>query len=142
MTLADACTGYFSSTGSLPEAPSTEGALNTCDTIAANGWDWDTPIPCSPTADAYYTMRGVFTATDAMITAMNAVPQGAANAATTTVLMTQTHDYIDGACHGSRRNLLADLSPEQRKLSVASALDYGPCSIALGFSFLSAVGVS
>ena len=113
-----------------------------CDTIAANGWDWDTPIPCSPTADAYYTMRGFFAATDAMITAANALPTGTVSSPAAPASLTQINDYVMESCHSSRRNLLADLEPEQRKLSVASALNYGPCSVALGFSFLASIGVS
>jgi len=141
MSLADACTGYFGSDGALPEAASTLNNMNSCDTIKANGWTWDTPIPCAADSDAFYTMRGVFAATDAMITKMNSMSSSAVGGAVpANTQVTDVADYISSQCHAPLTRKL--MTPEQRDLSLANSLNSGPCSIALGFSFMSALASS
>jgi len=132
MTLLEACHGYFGEQGIAgAEPPSTETALNSCDTIQANNWDWDTAIPCAPESDSFYTMRGVFDATDRDMAAIKskAAVEGEGGEANEVI------NYISAQCHGEGRKLISELGAE-RELGFYNDINYNSCSVNLALSFL------
>ena len=136
MTLIEACEGYFGEGGSAgAEEASTENLLNSCDTIRANGWDWDTAIGCSEDSDSFYTMRGVFDATDRDMAQVNAQKPTLEGGPDVVVSVSNVADYIASSCSGTSRKLFSELESGRELWSIGD-LNYGPCSVALAVSFL------
>jgi hypothetical protein len=125
MTLLEACEGYFGENGKVPES-STDSSLSSCDFIRANGWEWDTAVPCSPDGDSFYTMRGVFDAMDSDMKDAGWPDRGGLN----------MMNYIADSCHGPNRKLISNIETERELGSWWSDINYNSCSVNLALSFL------